>query len=81
MVYRVVDGVDTPVNTRTKGHMLIAESSGAFTLRNGQRVVCVRPVGYVPDGSYQPLPKAPHDSDAQEGVNVSPFVKPNGEAR
>ncbi len=36
-VYRVVDGVDTPVNTRTKGVLLIAESAGAFTLRNGQR--------------------------------------------
>lgn len=56
-VYRVVDGVDTPVNTRSKGPMLIAESAGAFTLKNGQRVVCVRPEGYVPDGSYTPLPK------------------------
>lgn len=57
VVYRVVDGVDTPINSRSKGKMLIAESSGAFTLRNGQRVVCIRPVGYVPDGSYTPLPK------------------------
>ena len=35
-VYRVMDGVDTPVNTRIKGSMLVAEASGAFTLRNGQ---------------------------------------------
>ena len=53
-VYRVVDGVDTPVNTRIKGTMLIAESSGAFTLRNGQRTVCVRPDGFEPDGDYKP---------------------------
>jgi ComB9 competence protein len=51
-VYRVVDGVDTPVNTRVKGTMLVAESSGAFTLRNGQRTVCVRPEGFEPDGLY-----------------------------
>ena len=30
-VYRVVDGVDTPVNTRVKGTMLVAEAAGAFT--------------------------------------------------
>jgi ComB9 competence protein len=53
-VYRVVDGVDTPVNTRIKGTMLIAEASGAFTLRNGQRTVCVRPEGFEPEGAYQP---------------------------
>jgi ComB9 competence protein len=70
-VYRVVDGVDTPVNTRAKGTLLIAESAGAFTLRNGQRVVCVRPEGYVPDGSYTPMtnrPGAPVDSTASERV-------------
>src|SRR5260370_10582803 len=56
-VYRVIDGVDTPVNTRIKGSMLVAEASGAFTLRNGQRTVCVRPEGFEPDGSYVPQPK------------------------
>ena len=66
-VYRVVDGVDTPVNTRSKGTLLIAESAGAFTLRNGQRVVCVRPEGYVPDGSYTPLPKR----QSQAGTTAS----------
>jgi ComB9 competence protein len=53
-VYRVVDGVDTPVNTRIKGTMLIAEAAGAFTLRNGQRVVCVRPDDWEPEGKYAP---------------------------
>lgn len=47
-VWRVVDGVDTPQNTRIRGSMLIAEATGAFTLRNGQRVVCVRPEGWEP---------------------------------
>jgi ComB9 competence protein len=51
-VYRVVDGVDTPVNTRVKGSMLVAEAAGAFTLRNGQRTVCVRPEGWQPTGKY-----------------------------
>ena len=53
-VYRVVDGVDTPVNTRIKGTMLVAEAAGAFTLRNGQRVVCVRPGDWEPEGKYAP---------------------------
>jgi hypothetical protein len=53
-VYRVVDGVDTPVNTRIKGTMLVAEAAGAFTLRNGQRVVCVRPADWEPEGEYAP---------------------------
>jgi type IV secretory pathway VirB9-like protein len=53
-VYRVVDGVDTPVNTRIKGTMLVAEATGAFTLRNGQRVVCVRPGDWEPEGKYAP---------------------------
>ncbi len=51
-VYRVVDGVDTPTNVRYKGSMVIVEAAGAFTLRNGQRVVCVRPAGWEPEGSY-----------------------------
>jgi ComB9 competence protein len=53
-VYRVVDGVDTPVNTRIRGTMLVAEAAGAFTLRNGQRVVCVRPDDWEPEGKYAP---------------------------
>lgn len=44
IVYLVVDGVDSMVNTRTAGptgNILIAEAIGDFTLRNGNRVVCV----------------------------------------
>ena len=44
VVHMVVDGVDTPVNTRTRGpvgNILIAEAVGNFTLRAGKRVVCV----------------------------------------
>ncbi len=44
VVYQVVDGVDTMVNTRTAGpygNILIAEAVGDFTMRNGNRVVCV----------------------------------------
>lgn len=76
VVYRVVDGVDTPVNTRSKGKMLIAESAGAFTLRNGQRVICVRPVGYVPDGSYKPLPKLQSTENAA-GSDYKPLGRLN----
>lgn len=44
VVYMVVDGVDSMVNTRTAGptgNVLIAEAIGDFTLRNGSKVVCV----------------------------------------
>ncbi|WP_162915205.1 TrbG/VirB9 family P-type conjugative transfer protein [Desertibaculum subflavum] len=57
-VWRVVDGVDTPQNTRIRGTMLIAEATGAFTLRNGQRVVCIRPEGWEPTAK----PKRPASS-------------------
>jgi ComB9 competence protein len=45
VVHHLVDGVDTVVNTRTAGlhgNILIAEAVGDFTLRSGNRVVCVR---------------------------------------
>ncbi|PKU22818.1 TrbG/VirB9 family P-type conjugative transfer protein [Telmatospirillum siberiense] len=45
VVHHLVDGVDTAVNTRTagpRGSVLIAEAVGDFTLRNGNRVICVR---------------------------------------
>jgi ComB9 competence protein len=57
-VYRVVDGIDTPINTRVQGTALVAEVSGAFTLRNGQRVVCVRPEGWEPKAEYRAPPAA-----------------------
>ena len=50
VAHLVVDGVDSPVNTRTGGRhgsILIAEAVGDFTLRAGPRVVCVR---YRPSG-------------------------------
>jgi type IV secretory pathway VirB9-like protein len=45
VVFRVVDGVETRVNTRTAGRfgeVLIAEARGDFTLRAGARAVCIR---------------------------------------
>lgn len=42
-VYRVVDGVDSPVNTRIVNGTLIAETtSAAWTLRNGDSHLCVQ---------------------------------------
>ncbi|MFN5588501.1 MAG: TrbG/VirB9 family P-type conjugative transfer protein [Holosporales bacterium] len=48
VVFRVVDGVDSMVNTRTmgpRGNIIVAEAIGNFTLRNGDRVVCVYQAG------------------------------------
>jgi len=45
IVHQVVDGVDSAVNSRTvgpHGSILVAEAVGDFTLRSGNRVVCVK---------------------------------------
>ena len=47
-VYRVVDEVDTPVNVRYSGHMIVVEATGSLTLRNGFRYVCVWETGSRP---------------------------------
>jgi len=47
VVHQVVDGVDSAINTRTvgpRGSILVAEAIGDFTLRSGNRVVCVKRV-------------------------------------
>lgn len=44
VVYRLVDGVETRVNTRTIGdfnEVLVAEAVGDFVLRSGQKAICV----------------------------------------
>lgn len=48
VVHQVVDRVDTPVNTRTEGpegNIMVVEAIGDFTLRAGEKVVCVDYVG------------------------------------
>lgn len=45
-VFKVVDGVETRVNTRTigpTGNIIVAESTGYFVLRAGAKIVCIRP--------------------------------------
>ena len=45
IVYRLVDGVEERVATRTigaKGETLVAEAVGEFVLRNGQKTVCIK---------------------------------------
>ena len=45
VVHQVVDGVDSTVNSRTigpRGSILVAEAVGDFTLRSGNRIVCVK---------------------------------------
>lgn len=42
-IYRVVDGYDTPVNTRIEGGTIIAETtSKGWTLRSGEAHLCIR---------------------------------------
>lgn len=64
-VYRVVDGVDTPQNVRYRGSMIVVEATGSFTLRNGQRYVCVRPVDWEPE--RPPAPKGATGADSSVG--------------
>jgi type IV secretory pathway VirB9-like protein len=52
VVHQVVDGVDSAVNSRTvgpNGSILVAEAVGDFTLRSGNRVVCVKRVSAKPN--------------------------------
>ncbi len=42
-VYRIVDGVDTPVNTRIKDSKIIVHGTAPLTLKSGQKVVCIMP--------------------------------------
>ena len=45
IVHQVIDGVDSVVNSRTVGpygSVLVAEAVGDFTLRSGNRIVCVK---------------------------------------
>lgn len=43
-VYRVIDGVDTPLNATRQGtKLMVAQGTGAFTLISGQKVVCITP--------------------------------------
>lgn len=42
-IYRVVDGVDTPVNSRIEGGTIVVETlSDKWTLRSGNNTACVR---------------------------------------
>lgn len=43
-VYQVIDGVDTPVNTRVVGTKIIVHGAGSLTLKSGQRIVCITPL-------------------------------------
>jgi len=42
-IYSVIDGVDTPINVTREGTKLVAQATGKFTLRSGQKVTCVYP--------------------------------------
>lgn len=43
IILMMIDGVDTPVNTRKERGMVIAEGVGRFSLRSGKKVVCAYP--------------------------------------
>lgn len=40
-IYAVIDGVDSPINVSREGFKIVAQHSGSFTLRNGEKVLCV----------------------------------------
>lgn len=54
VVYRIVDGVEENVPTRTigaKGETIVAEATGEFALRNGQKEICIK---INPDANQAP---------------------------
>jgi hypothetical protein len=65
VVFQLVDGVETMVNTRTagpRGNMVVAEAVGDFVLRNGRRIICV----YRTDGPKAFEAGAPHPRASEE---------------
>jgi Type IV secretory pathway, VirB9 components len=40
-IYKVEDGVDTPINVSREGNKLVAQAVGSFALKNGEKFVCV----------------------------------------
>lgn len=59
-VYRVVDGVDEPLQPpEVSGSTLIVKETGALTLRSGKRFVCIRPSA-APTSSGQPSDRPPY---------------------
>ena len=51
VISRVLDGVDTPINTRIEGNLIVAETTGIFTLKTGNRITCVYPTDLVGEKS------------------------------
>ena len=51
VISRVLDGVDTPINTRIEGNLIVAEATGVFTLKNGNRTTCVYPTNLIGEKS------------------------------
>ncbi len=43
-VYKKVDGVDTPVNTRVVGTKIVVQGFGPLSLKSGKKVVCIEPM-------------------------------------
>jgi ComB9 competence protein len=43
VIYAVIDDVDTPLNVIREGNRLVAQGTGAFTLKSGKKVTCVTP--------------------------------------
>ena len=41
IVLQLKDGVESPVNTRVEGSKIIAEASGSFVLKSGNKICCV----------------------------------------
>lgn len=43
VIYAIIDEVDTPINVSREGTRLVAQATGAFTLKIGKKLTCVRP--------------------------------------
>jgi ComB9 competence protein len=94
VIFQVIDGVETMVNTRTvgpKGNIMVAEAVGDFVLRNGRRVICVYraegPRSFEAGGSedftgpmgMQQLPLEDGGTDAAVSATAAQAVAPDTE--
>jgi type IV secretory pathway VirB9-like protein len=82
VLFQVVDGIDSRVNTRISGpagNILVAEAVGDFTLRNGERVVCIRyrreippPPDVVVGGGGAPAKESSPDRETVQRAKAAP---------
>ena len=75
VIYKVIDGYDSVINTRVENGFLIAESlSQKWTLKNGDKSVCVESKTDL-SKRYEPKQKTIEDPEGKQAIKKSVWQK------